>query len=113
MNTVADLDNTTEIAPRQTKAAATKAAAAPRIRLASHGFCLDHPDPELGERLMADAHLSGPNRGAQSYRNNGAPAITVQNVSIQDGGNAIVGHVTQHASVILSDMGRATAVTDA
>ena len=30
-------------------------AAAPRIKLLSHGFSIDHPDPELGERLMADA----------------------------------------------------------
>ncbi len=37
------------------------------------------------------------------YRNNGAPAITVQNVSIADGGNAIVGNVTQNASVVVSD----------
>ena len=32
----------------------TKAAAAPRIKLLSHGFSIDHPDPELGEQLMAD-----------------------------------------------------------
>lgn len=37
------------------------------------------------------------------YRNNGAPAVTVQNVSVQDGGNAIVGNVTQHAGVMASD----------
>jgi hypothetical protein len=37
------------------------------------------------------------------YRNNGAPAVTVQNVSVQDGGNAIVGNVTQHASVSVCD----------
>ena len=37
------------------------------------------------------------------YRNTGAPAVTVQNVSVGDGGNAIVGNVTQHASVIVSD----------
>src|SRR5258705_10573798 len=37
---------------RQPKAAAPKAAAAPRIKLLSHGFCIDHPDPELGEQLM-------------------------------------------------------------
>ena len=39
------------------------------------------------------------------YRNNGGPAITVQNVSVGDGGNAIVGNVTQHASVIVSEKG--------
>ncbi len=37
------------------------------------------------------------------YRNSGEPAITVQNVSVQDGGKAIVGNVTQHASVIVGD----------
>jgi hypothetical protein len=46
------------------------------------------------------------------YRNNGEPAITVQNVSVGDGGNAIVGNVTQHRSVIVSDNGGATAVAD-
>src|SRR6266481_2410685 len=40
------------------------------------------------------------------YRNNGEPAITVQNVSVGDGGKAIVGNVTQHASVIVSDRSR-------
>jgi len=47
------------------------------------------------------------------YRNNGEPAITVQNVSVQDGGKAIVGNVTQHASVIVSDKRPAGVVTDA
>jgi len=47
------------------------------------------------------------------YRNNGEPAITVQNVSVGDGGKAIVGNVTQHRSVIVSDNGGATAMTDA
>ena len=37
------------------------------------------------------------------YRSKCEPAITVQNVSVGDGGNAIVGNVTQHARVILSD----------
>jgi hypothetical protein len=170
----------------------TKAAAAPRIKLSSHGFCIDHPDPEHGERLMADAlgvsdrdamhgilrqlvkasvnaqkpdsvnlafmismvksikprdsveamlvaqmvsvhvmamrcayHLANAEDIARQesagralgrlartfpaqiealnrYRNNGEPAITVQNVSVGDGGKAIVGNVTQHASVIVS-----------
>jgi len=47
------------------------------------------------------------------HRNHGEPAITVQNVSVQDGGKAIVGNVTQHASVIVSDNGPAPAMTDA
>jgi hypothetical protein len=33
----------------------TRAAAAPRVKLSSRGFAIDHPDPELGEQLMADA----------------------------------------------------------
>jgi hypothetical protein len=37
------------------------------------------------------------------YRSRGETAITVQNVSVRDGGKAIVGNVTQHASVIVSD----------
>ena len=41
------------------------------------------------------------------YRSNGEPAITVQNVSVGDGGNAIVGNVTQHARVLVSDQGPA------
>lgn len=36
------------------------------------------------------------------HRSHGEPAITVQNVSVGDGGKAIVGNVTQHASVIVS-----------
>ena len=33
----------------------TKPAAIPRIKFSPHGFSIDHPDPELGEQLMADA----------------------------------------------------------
>src|SRR5450631_3792285 len=203
VNTVPDLNKATALAATgRTKAAAAKAAAAPRIKLLSHGFCIDHPDPELGERLMADAlgvadrdamhgilrqlvkasvkgerpdevnlafmismvksikprdsveamlvaqmvsvhvmamrcayHLANAEDIARQdsagralgrlartfpaqiealnrYRNNGEPAITVQNVSVGDGGKAIVGNVTQHASVIVSDKNGATAVTD-
>src|SRR6266702_4044860 len=50
MNTVPDLNKATaSAATRQ-----AKTAAAPRIKLSPQGFCIDHPDPELGERLMAD-----------------------------------------------------------
>jgi len=51
VNTVADLNKATAIAA----AGQTKAAAAPRVKLLSHGFSIDHPDSELGEQLMADA----------------------------------------------------------
>jgi hypothetical protein len=157
VNTVPDLDKATALAAT----AQTKAAAAVRVKLSSHGYAIDHPDPELGEQLMAEAlgvadrdamhgllrpveamlvaqmvsihvmamrcayHLAGAEDIARQdssgralgrlartfpaqvealnrYRNNGEPAITVQNVSVGDGGKAIVGNVTQHASVIVS-----------
>jgi len=198
VNTVPDLNKATAMAATDQ----TRAAAAPRIKLLSRGFSIDHPDPEHGEQLMSDA-LGVPDRDAMHgilrqlvkasvngrepdavnlsfmismvksikprdsveamlvaqmvsvhvmamrcahhlanaqdiarqdsagrilgrlartfpaqiealnrYRNNGEPAITVQNVSVQDGGKAIVGNVTQHASVIVSDKRPTPAVTD-
>lgn len=41
------------------------------------------------------------------HRNNGERGITVQNLSVQDGGKAIVGNVTQHAGVIIAEAGAA------
>jgi hypothetical protein len=195
MSTAPDLAMPTTI----TATDQTKAAAAPRIKLLSHGFSIDHPDPELGEQLMAEAlgvadreamhgiirqlvkasvsgespdevnlsfmismvksikprdsveamlvaqmvsvhvmamrcahHLANADDLARHdsaaralgrlartfpaqiealnrYRSQGEPAITVQNVSVGDGGKAIVGNVTQHASVIVSDKGPAAA----
>ena len=180
MNTIAEPDHTTPVAAT----CPSDAAAPPRIKFSPEGFSIDHPDPELGDRLMADAlgavdrdamhgllrqlaraSLKGQKpdainldfmismvrsirprdsieamlvtqmvsvhvmamrcayylanagdvarqdsaaRAAQidalsRYRNNGEPAITVQNVSVQDGGKAIVGNVTQHASVIVAE----------
>lgn len=43
------------------------------------------------------------------HRSNGACAITVQNLSVQDGGKAVVGHFTQHASLIAAQPGMADA----
>jgi hypothetical protein len=51
MNTAPDLTMSTTIATTDQ----TEAAAAPRIKLLSHGFSIDHPDPEIGEQLMANA----------------------------------------------------------
>lgn len=44
-----------------------------------------------------------------SHRSSGERAITVQNVSVQDGGRAIVGNVTQHANVIVAEPDAAAA----
>jgi len=199
MKTVPDPNTTTAIAVT----GQARAAAAVRIKLSPQGFSIDHPDPELGEALMAEAFgvpdsdamhgmlkqlvkasVSGqkpdpislafmismvesikPRDAVEAmlvaqmvsvhvlamrcayrlanaddiarqdsagrvlgrlartfpaqiealnrYRNNGEPAITVQNVSVGDGGNAIVGNVTQHRSVMVSDKCGAPAVTDA
>ncbi|KRP89255.1 hypothetical protein AOQ73_26925 [Bradyrhizobium pachyrhizi] len=195
METAPDLTTATAIAAP----GPTQAAAAPRIKFSSHGFRIDHPDPELGARLMANAlgvadrdamdgilrqlvkasvsggkpcevnlafmismvrsigprdsveamlvaqmvsvhvmamrcahHLAHAKDLAQHdsaaralgrlartfpaqiealnrHRSHGEPAITVQNVKVEDGGNAIVGTVTQHASVIVSDNNPASA----
>lgn len=45
------------------------------------------------------------------HRSSGACAITVQNLSVQDGGKAVVGHFTQHASLIAAQPDLADAVT--
>ncbi|WP_246669289.1 MULTISPECIES: hypothetical protein [unclassified Bradyrhizobium] len=59
MNTAPDLTISTAIAATDQ----TKAAATPRIKLLSHGFSIDHPDPELGERM---ASLPSPCRTCRS-----------------------------------------------
>jgi hypothetical protein len=194
MNTAPELTTPAVAATDQ-----AKATAAPRIKLQSHGFSIDHPDPEIGEQLMADTlgvadreamhgiirqlvkasvsgerpdevtlafmlsmvksirprdsveamlvaqmvsvhvmamrcahHLANADDLAQHdsaaralgrlartfpaqidalnrHRSHGEPAITVQNVSVGDGGKAIVGNVTQHARVIVSDKKAASA----
>ena len=199
MNTAPNLAIPTAIAATDP----TKAAKTPRIKLSSHGFSIDHADPELGEQLMANAlgvtdreamdgilrqlvrasvsgkspdevnlafmismvksirprdsveamlvaqmvsvhvmamrcahHLANADDLAQHdsaaralgrlartfpaqiealnrYRSHGEPAITVQNVSVADGGKAIVGNVTQHASMIVSEKKPASAARNA
>jgi hypothetical protein len=189
VNAIPDLNQATAL----TAACQTRTIPAPRVKLSSRGFAIEHPDPELGDQLMADTfgvgdrdamhgiltqlvrasvkgrkpdavnlsfmismvksirprdaveamlvaqmvsvhvlamrsahHLANAEEIADQesagralgrlarmfpaqmealnrYRNKGEPAVTVQNVSVRDGGNAIVGNVTQHASVIVSD----------
>ncbi|HXI08049.1 MAG: hypothetical protein ACRC1G_10020 [Bradyrhizobium sp.] len=194
-----DLAMTTAIA----SAAPTQATAPPRIKLHANGFAIDHPDPALGEQLMANA-LGVPDRDTMDgilrqlvrasvtgnshdetnlsfmismvqnlhprdpveamlvaqmvsvhvmamrcaqqlaraedlarhdsaaralgrlartfpaqiealnrYRSRGEPVITVQNVSVGDGGKAIVGNVTQHRNVMVPDKGPASAARKA
>jgi hypothetical protein len=199
MDAIPDLNTATAIAA----SSQTRAAAAVQVKISPEGYFIDHPDPQLGERLMADtlgvadreamdgilrqlvrASANGERPDAVNlafmismirtirprdaveamlvaqmvsvhvmamrcacqlaiaddiarqdsaaralgrlartfpaqmealnrYRTNGEPAITVQNVSVGDGGRAIVGNVTQHASVVVSDNGGATAATHA
>src|SRR4051794_14806666 len=59
MNTTPDLSRATAIAATDQ----TGTAAAPRIKLLSHGFAIDHPNPELGDQLMAEA-IGVPDRDA-------------------------------------------------
>ena len=203
MTIAPDLTMSTTIATTDQAKDQAKAAAAPRIKLLPHGFSIDHPDPELGEQLMANAlgvtdrdamdgilrqlvraSVSGerpdevnlsfmiamvksikPRDAVEAmlvaqmvsihvmamrcasllanaddlarhesatralgrlartfpaqiealnrYRSQGEPAITVQNVSVADGGKAIVGNVTQHANVIVSDKNPASAARKA
>jgi hypothetical protein len=198
MNTAPDAAMPTTI----TATDQTQAAAAPRIKLSPHGFSIDHPDPEIGDQLMADAlgvadreamhgilrqlvkaSVSGESpdevnlsfmismvrsikprdsieamlvaqmvsiqvatmrcacrlactddiqqqesitralarlartfaaqvEALSRHRNNGERAITVRNLSVQDGGKAIVGNVTQQTNVIVSEASSAAAATD-
>jgi hypothetical protein len=195
MTTAPDITMPTTIAATDP----TKAPALPRIKLMSHGFSIDHPDPDLGDQLMADAlgvadreamhgivrqlvrasvngespdevtlsfmlsmvrsirprdsleamlvaqmvsvhvmamrcahHLADADDLARHdsaaralgrlartfpaqiealnrHRSRGEPAITVQNVKVEDGGKAIVGNVTQHARVIVAEKKAASA----
>jgi hypothetical protein len=203
VTTIPDLNKTAASAATRQATIAAAPVAAPRIKLLPQGFCIDHPDPELGERLMAETlgvadpdamhgilrqlvrasvkgetpdevnlafmiamiksikprdcveamlvaqmvsvhvmamrcahHLASAEDTAQldsagralgrlartfpaqiealnRYRSHGGAAITVQNVSVADGGNAIVGNVTQHAHVMVSDRRPAAAMTKA
>ncbi|NEU94482.1 hypothetical protein [Bradyrhizobium uaiense] len=59
MDTAPDLTTATAIAAP----GPTEAAAAPRVKFSAQGFCIDHPDPELGAELMVEA-LGVPDREA-------------------------------------------------
>lgn len=149
-------------------------AANPRIRLYKRTIAISHPDPQAGERLLAEASAIGQKpdeanlafmvsmirsiapkdcieamlvsqmvsvhvatmrcacrlactdnlpqqesvtraltrltrtfaaqvEALSRHRNSDERAITVQNLSVQDGGRAIVGNVTQHANVLVAE----------
>ena len=67
--TVPELNKTTAIAA----AAQTRAAAGPRIKLSSHGFSIDHPDPEHGEALVEDCVTSNQ---THYYASGGGPHLS-------------------------------------
>jgi hypothetical protein len=53
--------------------------------------------------------------GIKRYRSNGEQAVTVQNVSVKDGGQAIVGNVTRNVPAVSTDKSAVSpaAITDA
>ncbi|MGY3440185.1 hypothetical protein ACVW17_000186 [Bradyrhizobium sp. USDA 4473] len=59
------LDTAPDLTPAPAIAASgpTQAAAVPRLQFSPQGFAIDHPDPVLGEQLMANA-LGAPDRDA-------------------------------------------------
>lgn len=59
MNTTPDIAKTAAVAATDQPGAD----AAPRVKFVRGGFAIDHPDPEQGEALMADA-LGGADRDA-------------------------------------------------
>ncbi|MGV7215235.1 hypothetical protein [Bradyrhizobium sp. UFLA05-112] len=72
--------------------------------------CQDSAARALGKLVRTfPAQIEALNR----YRNKGEPAITVQNLSVQDGGKAIVGNVTQHARMIVSEASPVAALANA
>ncbi|MGY8661291.1 hypothetical protein Q3C01_02830 [Bradyrhizobium sp. UFLA05-109] len=72
--------------------------------------CQDSAARALGKLVRTfPAQIEALNR----YRNKSEPAITVQNLSVQHGGKAIVGNVTQHARMIVAQPSEVAALADA
>jgi hypothetical protein len=70
---------------------------------------------EIGERLLnkIPRMFLAQMETFKRYRSNGEAIVTVQNVSVQNGGQAIVGHVSQRPREVESDKGSPQAITDA
>lgn len=85
------------------------------MRCACRLACTDDPsEQESFTRTLTrlSRTFSAQVEALSRHRNNDPRAITVQNLSVQDGGRAIVGNVTQHASVIVADSGAADTGAD-
>ena len=72
---------------------------------------------DSGERVFSKATRTFPVQmeAIKRYRSNGEQGVTVQNVSVRDGGQAIVGNVTQNAPAVPTDKSGVSpaAITDA
>ncbi len=84
------------------------------MRCAARLACTDDvPQQESLTRALTrlSRTFSAQMEALNRHRSNGACPITVQNLSVQDGGKAVVGHFTQHASLIAAQPGLVDAVT--
>ena len=72
----------------------------PRISVVNRTLKLDHPEPAVGFLLLANALGT---TALKRYRSGGEQKVTVQNVSVSEGGRAIVGNVTQAPQNVASD----------
>jgi hypothetical protein len=78
------------------------------MRCACRLACTDHlPQQESVTRALVrlSRTFAAQVEALGRHRNSDERAITVRNLSVQDGGQAIVGNVTQHASVIVAEEG--------
>jgi hypothetical protein len=118
MNTASDLTtSTTPAATDQTRAAAAPASVHVMAMRCAHHLARadDLAQHDSAARALGRLARTFPAQieALNRYRSRGEPAITVQNVSVGDGGKAIVGNVTQHARVIVSDKTPASAARKA
>ncbi|KJC46443.1 hypothetical protein [Bradyrhizobium sp. LTSP857] len=100
------------IAPKDSLAAQMVCVHVATMRCACRLACTDDvPQQEsLTRALTRLARTYAAQMEALSrHRSNGACAITVRNLSVQDGGKAVVGNFTQHASLIAAQPGLADA----
>ena len=95
-----------------------EAVASARVRSANHLMNADNIDQQdSSERVFSKATRTFPVQmeAIKRYRSNGEQGVTVQNVSVKDGGQAIVGNFTQNAPAVPADKSAVSpaAITDA